>query len=270
MRTNVASSSIAGNPFREILRRGRFAAGMFSFIPAEAVVDLAGIAGFDYLIFDTEHATYDVLWIERLVRAADAAGVVSVVRISSRDPYLIARVLDTGAHALMFARVSSAAEAADIVRLCRLAPEGARGACPGSRQGHYFLMPQDEYTRLTSDVAIAVMIENKEGLADIDRIVATPGIDAVAVGPVDLSYSMGLTREHPDVLAAQRHVARVARAAGVGLMASARDLSEVERWLRDEDGPRVFWYTTDAYQIGVAFRGLIDRSRELVAEIAAG
>src|SRR4051812_7940079 len=84
------------NVFREMMRSGDFAAGMFCFIPSEAIVDIAAYAGFDYLIFDPEHASYDVAMIERLVRATEAAGIASVVRLSHPDPYLIARVLDTG------------------------------------------------------------------------------------------------------------------------------------------------------------------------------
>lgn len=259
---------MSDNAFRELLGSGRFAAGMFSFIGSEAIVDLAGYAGFDFLIFDTEHASYDVATIERLVRACEAAGIASVVRISHADPYLIARVLDTGVDGLMFARTPSAHAAADIVDMVRLPPVGSRGACPGSRAGQYFLMPQDEYTRRSDDVALVVMIETKEGLAEVEAILDTPGIDGVAVGPVDLSYSLGVTRGDPLVVAAQDRVADLARARGKGVMASAKTLDELAQWLRREHGPRVFWYTTDAWQIGNAFRGLMDRSRELVAELS--
>jgi 4-hydroxy-2-oxoheptanedioate aldolase len=256
------------NRFREILRGGKFHAGMFAFIPAEQIVELAAYAGFDFLIFDTEHAPYDLLWIERLVRATEAVGISSVVRLSHVDPYLIARVIDTGTHGLMFARVKNAKEAEKIVRVCRLAPTGDRGSCPGSRQGQYFLMDTGEYTRRTNDVAIALMIESKEALDDAERIVKVPGVDAVAVGPVDLSYTMGLHREHPRIVEAQDHVARLAKQAGIGAMASAKSMDELGQWLKREDGPRTFWYTTDAYQIGNAFKGLIKRSHELVGELA--
>jgi 4-hydroxy-2-oxoheptanedioate aldolase len=252
-----------------MLQSGEFAAGMFSFIPSEALVDIAAHAGFDYLIFDTEHASYDVAMIERLVRATEAAGIASVVRISHPDPYLIARVLNTGADALLFARVSSQREAEDIVRLTRLAPEGERGACPGSRAGHFYLMPRDEYTRRSNDVAIAVMIETKEGLDDIEGILGVDGIDGVGVGPVDLSYSLGVSgRDAPEVVEAISRVSRLAREAGVGVMASAKSLDELATYLAREEGPRVFWYATEAYQIGHCFQELMRKSHELVAEHA--
>jgi 4-hydroxy-2-oxoheptanedioate aldolase len=254
-----------------MLRSGDFAAGMFCFIPSEAIVDIAAYAGFDYLIFDTEHASYDVAMIERLVRATEAAGIASVVRLSHPDPYLIARVLDTGCDALLFARVSSAQEAEDIVRHARLAPAGTRGSCPGSRAGNYFLMPQDDYTRRSNTVAIAAMVETKEGLDDIEGILGVEGIDAVAVGPVDLSYSLGVSgRDAPEVVDAISRVSRLAREAGVGVMASAKTLDELTTYLSREEGPRVFWYATEAYQIGHCFQELMRKSHELVAEHAGG
>jgi 2-keto-3-deoxy-L-rhamnonate aldolase RhmA len=267
----VSGTAVAeSNVFRRMLASGDFAAGMFCFVPSEAIVDIAAYAGFDYLIFDTEHATYDVATIERLVRAAEAAGIVSVVRISHPDPYLIARVLNTGADALLFARVSSREEAEAIVRATRLAPEGVRGACPGSRAGHFYLMPREEYTRRSNDVAVAVMIETREGLEDVEGILAVDGIDGVGVGPVDLSYSLGVSgRDAPEVVAAIDRVCRLARSAGVGVMASAKTFDELSEYLGREEGPRVFWYATDAFQIGHHFQELIRRSRELAATTRA-
>jgi 4-hydroxy-2-oxoheptanedioate aldolase len=261
------SDSAQPNAFRHILTSGDFAAGMFSFIPSEAIVDIVGYAGFHFLIFDTEHASYDVAVIERLVRASEAAGIATVVRISHPDPYLIARVLDTGVDGLMFARISSRREAEAIVNNSRLAPLGSRGSCPGMRAGQYFLMPRDEYTRRSNDVAIVVMIETKEGLDDVEGILSVDGIDGVAVGPVDLSYSLGVgSREAPEVAEAIARVTKLARARGKGVMASAKTFDELGGYLKRKEGPRVFWYTTDAYQIGNHFRELMRRSHEIVAE----
>jgi 4-hydroxy-2-oxoheptanedioate aldolase len=250
-----------------MLTSGDFAAGMFSFIPSEAIVDIVGYAGFNFLIFDTEHASYDVAMIERLVRAAEANGLASVVRMSNPDPYLIARVLDTGADGLMFARVGTKQQAEDIVGHCRLEPVGDRGACPGSRSGHYFLMPFDEYTRRTNDAAIVVMIESKEGLENAEDILSVDGIDGAAVGPVDMAYSLGASsREAPEVAEAIAHVTTLARARGKGLMASAKTLDELSTYLGRPDGPRVFWYATEAYQIGNCFRQLVEKSHELAKQ----
>jgi 4-hydroxy-2-oxoheptanedioate aldolase len=262
---SVVANATGKNAFRRLLTSGKFAAGMFCFIPSEAVVEIVGYAGFNFLIFDTEHASYDVAMIERLVRASEAAGIASVVRISHPDPYLIARVLDTGVDGLMFARIASRQQAEDIVRNCRLAPYGARGSCPGMRAGKYFLMPREEYTRRSNDVAIVVMIETKEALDDAEGILSVAGVDGVAVGPVDLSYSLGVdSREAPEVAEAIARVTHLARERGKSVMASSKTHDELERYMSDKQGPRVFWYTTDAYQIGNCFRELIRKSHEIV------
>jgi 4-hydroxy-2-oxoheptanedioate aldolase len=257
---------VNGNKFRQLLQGGEFAAGMMCFIPSETIVDLAGYAGFDYLMFDAEHASYDVAWIERLVRASEAIPIPSIARLPGPDPTLIARVLDTGIDGLMFARVASAAQAAEIVSLCRLAPVGKRGACPGSRTGRYFLVEKGEYARRANDAAIVLMIETKEGFEDIEGILAVPGVDAVVVGPSDLSYSLGIERDDPRVAEAQERVIKLARAAGVGVMSIVKKPEDITPWLQMPDGPRMFWYTTDSYQIGSWFRSLVQDSHELVEQ----
>lgn len=259
----TAKDSTEGNAFRRLLM-SEFAAGMFSFIPSEAVVDIAGYAGFHFLIFDTEHGSYDVAMIERLARAADAVGMASVVRIAHPDPNLVNRVLDTGVEGLMFSHISSRQEAEAVVRLSCPAPLGTRGPFPALRAGRYFTMPGDAYMRRANDVVVVVLIESKEGLDDVEEILSVDGIDGVAVGPVDLARALGVARDAPEVSDAIARVTRLARAHGKGVMASAKDFDELESHLKQEDGPRVFWYATDTFHISNHFRTLMEKSRELI------
>lgn len=248
--------------------KSEFAAGLFSFIPDETIVDIIGFAGFDFLILDTERGTYDVPTIERLVRAADAAGVASVVRVDPPDPHLIAQVLDTGVDGLVFPNISSRQEAEAVVRSSRLPPLGALDPYRGRRGGHYYLLPDDALKSRLNDVAIVVMIESKEGLDNAEEILSVDGLDGAAVGPVDLARTLGVARDGPEIAAAIEKVTSLARARGKGVMASAKDLDELEGHLKQENGPRAFWYATDTYLIGTHFRGLIEKSREIVKERA--
>jgi 4-hydroxy-2-oxoheptanedioate aldolase len=259
---------VNGNKFRELLKSGKVAAGTMCFIDSEPIVDLLGWAGFQYVMFDQEHASYDVAAIERLVRAAEAAGMPSIARIPNADPYLIQRCLDTGIDGLMFARVSSAAEAAEIVSLCRLAPEGKRGACPGSRSAHYFFLDKAEYARRANDTAIVLMIETKEGFADIENILAVPGIDGIAVGQSDLSFSLGVERNDPIVIEAEIKITKLAKAAGVEVISNVKKPEDITKWLEMPNGPRVFWYTTDAYLIAIGLKALMEENDKLVAQHA--
>jgi 4-hydroxy-2-oxoheptanedioate aldolase len=262
----AAEDTAEENAFR-LLLKSEFAAGMFSLVPSEAVVEIAGYAGFQFMVFDTEHGTYDLAMIERLVRVAGAVGMASLVRVSHPpDPHFVTRVLDLGVDGLMFARISSRQEAEAVVASCRLAPLGTRGPFPGLRAGHYFRMPGEEYRRRSNNVATVVLIETKEGLEDIEAIVSVDGLDAVAVGPVDLSIALGVPRDGPEVAAALARVNALARAGGKAVMASAKDFEELESHLSREDGPRVFWYATDTYQISNHFHALMEKSRDLVSK----
>lgn len=263
-----SKDSVEENAFRRLLK-SEFAAGMFSLIPSETIVDIAGYAGFDFLVFDTEHGTYDLAMIDRLVRAAKAVGLASVVRLPHQpDPHFITRVLDLGVDGLMFARISSRHEAEAVVKSSRPAPLGTLGPFPFLRTGHYFRMPADEYLRRANGVAIVALIETKEGLDDIEEILSVDGLDGVAVGPLDLSRVLGIARDGPELKAAVARVTRLARAKGKSVMAAVKDFDELEGHLRMEDGPRAFWYANDAYQISNAFHALMERSRQLVAEQA--
>lgn len=234
------------------------------FLGSQVVVDLVGYAGFDYVMFDQEHASYDVACIEGLVRAAEARNLPSIARLPNPDPYLIQRVLDTGIDGLMFSRVMSAADTEKIVSMCRLAPVGLRGACPGSRAGHYFFSDKADYARRANETAVVLMIETREGLAEIEQILAVPGVDGIVVGKSDLAYSLGVDRDGPEVAEAQARVFKLAREAGVGVMAHVRHAEDIEPWLQESDGPRVFWYSVDLLQISVRFRTVVQESHKLV------
>lgn len=270
MAPETATDPVEGNAFRRVLA-SEFGAGIFSLIPSEAIVEIIGYAGFDFVVFDTEHGTYDLATIERLARAAAAAGVASVVRIGHPiDTRFLTRILDLGIDGLIFASVSSREDAEAIVESARLPPRGALGPFPFLRAGHYFRMPVDEYKHRLNDMPIIVLIETREGLDNIEAILSVDGIDGVAVGPMDLSEALGVARDGPEVKAAIKQVTKLARARGKCVMAPAKDFDELEGHLKDKDAPRVFWYANDAFHISNHFHMLIEKSDELLARHGGG
>ncbi len=263
-----SKNSAEENAFRRLLK-SKFAAGMFSFIPSETIVDMAGYAGFDFIVFNTEHGTYDLAMIDRLVRAANAVGMAAVVQLPHHpDPHFIGRVLDLGVDGLIFARISSRQEAEAVVQSARPAPLGTLSPFGGLRAGHYFRMPAEQYVRRANDVVIMALIETKDGLDNVEEILSVDNLDGVAVGPLDLSEALGVARDGPEVKAAMAQVASLTRAKGKSIMAAAKDFDELESHLRSKDGPRVFWYAADTYQISNHFHMLMEKSRELVAKHA--
>ncbi|HWE88215.1 MAG TPA: aldolase/citrate lyase family protein [Pseudonocardiaceae bacterium] len=187
--------------------------GTFNLIPSPEVIELIALAGFDLVIVDMEHGPHQLGQVHAAVLAADAHGLATVVRVRSLDPPAIGAVLDLGASGVLVPHVESAADAAAVVRSARFAPEGERGANPWVRAGG-FGARQNWFADTRRDVAVLVMIEGKNALADLPRILAVPGLDAVFLGPVDLSHALGVPGriDHPTVLAALERAVDLAAA----------------------------------------------------------
>jgi 4-hydroxy-2-oxoheptanedioate aldolase len=206
--------------------------GTFSIIPSVEIVEMSAIAGFDLVILDMEHGAFDFAQLGSLILAARAWGAVPVARVRSNEPSLISAVLDAGAAGVVVPQVSSRAAAEAAVRAARFPPEGGRGANPWVRSAAY-TSGGDYYRQANSDVAVMVMVEGAEGVAAVDEIVATPGLDAVFLGPVDLSNALGVPGEpeHPTVVDAVEHVIARAGRHGVAVAVFAPSPAAARRWL---------------------------------------
>ena len=261
----VATDTQSQNRWTQMLQSEDPSFGFFCFIASEKIVEIAGFAGMDFVIFDTEHASYDVDFIERGTRAAQVSGLVTVVRMpgGDPDPNLIARVLDTGVDGLMFARVPNKEAAERLVDMCMIEPVGVRGSCPGSRAGHYALLPLDEYRRRSNDVSVMVMIETKEAFEDVEEIMKVPGVTGITVGRDDLASALGADggRNDPKVVAAERRILELANSMNVGVRGSARNMDELARYATEDYCPNVFSFLTDSYQIGTRFQELIGNAK---------
>jgi 4-hydroxy-2-oxoheptanedioate aldolase len=254
------------NRWAQLLASDDLSTGFFCFIGDERIIEIAGYAGMDFVIFDTEHASYGLDFIERGIRAAKSVDLVTVVRMpgGEPDPNLITRLLDAGIDGIMFARVTTKESVEHLVKLCKLEPEGLRGACPGARAGHFALMPIEEYRRRASDVAIMVMIENKVAFDAANDIMAIPGVAGVTVGRDDLAESLGGKegRNDPIVVEAEREIMRLAKVHGIGYRGSAKDAEELKQYVGKDNCPRTFSFLTDSFQIGSRFRDLVTRSHD--------
>lgn len=202
-----------------LLRSGRVLRGIFNGIPSPAIVEMCAYAGFDFIVIDNEHGSADYGMTEHMLRAARAAGMAAVVRCFEPD---IPRVLDMGAAGVQVPMVSSAAQAARLVSKVRYPqPDGSggrRGSAFSTRAAGYGAFGGPAHTRRSNEgIALVVMIETPEGVANAAEIAAVAGVDAVFVGPNDLSHAMGCeNRWHePPVQAAIAQVLRSTAAAGI-------------------------------------------------------
>jgi 4-hydroxy-2-oxoheptanedioate aldolase len=186
--------------------------GMFVGIASPAIVEMCGYAGFDFVVLDNEHGPASIESTENLIRAARCANVIPVVRTLESD---ILRVLDIGASAIQVPQVNTAEQARRIVAAAKYPPVGSRGAAFSPRAAGYgFFGGQPHAQRSNEGTSVILMIETKQALDNLDEILAVPGIDAIFIGPNDLSFSMGHqgNQKHPDVVAAiETAIKKIAR-----------------------------------------------------------
>jgi 4-hydroxy-2-oxoheptanedioate aldolase len=184
----------------------------FVVIPRIEIVEALAASGFDLVILDCEHGPYAIESLPPLIAAAAAAGIYAVVRVPDAREQAIGAALDAGADGVLIPRLNSAAAARAAVAAARFAPQGDRGANPYVRAGRYGKV--SEYFAVeNARRATLLMIESLQALDEIDEITAIPGLDAVFLGPFDLSAGHGVPGQldHHKVTA---DISRVVDAAG--------------------------------------------------------
>jgi 2-keto-3-deoxy-L-rhamnonate aldolase RhmA len=154
------------------------------------------LAGFDWLFIDLEHGSLSIQNAQRAVQAV-AGRCFTVVRVPEATDANIKRVLDTGCDGIIAPHVNTAAEARRIVALAKYSPEGERSAGLGRAQG-YGLNFADYIASANSRTVVVVQIEHKDRISNVDQIVRVQGIDAIFIGPYDLSGSMGILGQVSD------------------------------------------------------------------------
>ena len=215
----------------------------------------------DFFWVDLEH---NLIGIEALLGhlvAARATGTPALVRVPGSDPLFTKRVLDSGAEGIIFPQVRTAEEVRKMVSCCRYTPLGNRGWGP-RRPSEYGRREQAQIVREANEgLFVAAQIENTQAVAELDEIVAIEGLDALAVGPYDLSASLGVLGqiEHPSVLEAIERI--IAAAHGAGLSVGFGDEAVAEssiRWAK---------MGADWIQCGCDFAYLIKSADELTEKV---
>lgn len=197
------------NQLKRALTQGQPAFGLLNSIPSPLMVEMVGYAGYDFVILDMEHVCVNPETLENMVRAAECAGVTSLVRVPSAAPKTILRALDCGAQGIVVPHVRSAAEAAQAVAASRYHPHGTRGISGGRTTGFGAIDLASYFERANAEIMVVVMIEDREGIDALDAILGVPGIDMVIEGAIDLSQSYGVPgqAQHPLVRAAIERIA---------------------------------------------------------------
>jgi 2-dehydro-3-deoxyglucarate aldolase len=206
-----------GHEFRARLRGGETLLGTMVTLASASSAEVLASVGFDWLFIDGEHGPLETRELEGILQAVSHK-TACVVRVPEAAEVPIKRALDLGAHGVIVPQVNSAEQAAAVVRWSRYAPEGARGVGLARAQG-YGQNFREYLSRANEEIAVIVQAEQARAVENIEAIVRVPGVDAVLVGPYDLSASLGKMGqlEDPAVVAAIRRVTEACRVAGMPL-----------------------------------------------------
>ena len=177
------------NNVKAAWREGRVTYGAWLGVPSSFSAEVVAHQGFDYVTVDMQHGLIDYQVAVTMLQAISTTDVTPFVRVPWNEPGIIGKMLDAGAYGIIIPMVNSVAEAQAAVGACRYQPEGYRSFGP-VRASYYG--GADYATRANSEIACIPMIETARAIAQLDDILAVPGIDAVYVGPADLSLTLGL------------------------------------------------------------------------------
>ena len=158
-------------------------------LPVPEIAEVMREVGYDWLFIDTEHGAFNALSAQGILQAVDHR-CPCLIRIPANDEVWIKKALDIGAAGIIAPAVKSGDEAERIVQMCKYPPRGTRGVGIGRAHG-YGLNFQDYVTNANDNTAVIIQAENTEAVQNIADIVKVPGVDAILVGPYDLSASMG-------------------------------------------------------------------------------
>ncbi len=246
--------------FRQRLLAGDLLVGTIVSLGTPDIADLLARAGFDWLFLDTEHSPLEAAAAQRLVQAA--APCPCVVRVAALDEVSIKKALDIGAAGVIVPQVNSAADARRAVDWCKYPPVGTRGVGVARAHG-YGLEFADYVARANDESVVIVQAEHVDAVDNIETIAAVEGIDAVFIGPYDLSASMGLMGEVGDarVTGAIERVRQGATAAGKRLGMFGLDAPALEAYV--QQGYSLIAVGIDALTLGQA-------ARAMLAEVRAG
>lgn len=196
------------------------------------VAEIAGGAGFDFAVIDTEHAPNTVTDVLDQLRVLRSLGVDAIVRPAANDPIEIRRFLDIGAQTLLIPMVHAAEAARSAVAAACYPPHGIRGVSMAHRANAYG-RDRSYLGAANADICLIPQIETRQAVANLDDILAVDGVAAVFVGPADLSADMGHLGqpEHPEIDAVLALVSSKAEAAGkrFGTLVAGADRARARR-----------------------------------------
>lgn len=217
--------------FKQRLKQHEPLIGTLVTLPSPDVADILSRVGFDYLWIETEHAPMDFLGAQTLIQAVGGR-CPCLVRIPDRKEVWVKKALDVGCDGIVVPQIRSADEARRVVAWSLYPPDGRRSV--GVSRAHGYGMGFSDYVRTANDqLTIVLQAEHTDAVENIEAIVQVEGVDAVLVGPFDLSGSLGVLgqTDHPAVVDAIETVLNACRATGMPAGIFAADVDTARRYM---------------------------------------
>ena len=241
---------------REILTGG--AIGIFVKLPSIEVVEIAALAGLDFVVVDLEHSPLSIETAATLVAIARARGLGALVRIPDHSATWVQRCLDSGADGLMVPHVDSIEQARALHTSAHFPPHGIRGCGPTTRAGGWGLRPQNDY--LTAEPLILGQVESQAGVDAAEAVVAGRLVSSLFLGPADLALSLEVESDaHRNSRPASTDVRDTGAAAGVPTGIAAASGEAARR--RIDQGFDYVVVSNDTTLLGTALRDVVAGAR---------
>jgi 4-hydroxy-2-oxoheptanedioate aldolase len=226
------------------LRDGETVFGAWLSIADPVVAEIMATSGFDYVLIDTEHAPWSLDALQTALMTFKGESTVPIVRVPWNDQVHIKQALDLGADGILAPMVRTVEEARAFLSACKYPPAGTRGF--GPRRASNYHRNTDEYVENANEGIIMMpQIEDVRTVDDIDKIIQL-GVDALCIGPNDLSGSAGLLRQHdhPTVKGALDRILAAAKARGIAVCTGITLPADKQgEWI--ERGARMALVTSD-------------------------
>ena len=245
---------------RRAIADGALLVGTIVTLEAPAAAERLAEAGFDWLFLDGEHAPLDSARLQGILQAVGGR-CPCLIRVPAIDEVWVKQALDIGADGVIVPRIRSADEARRVVDWCRYPPEGARSVGVGRAQG-YGARLDDYLARANDEIAVVLQIEHADAIEALEDIASVKGVDALFVGPYDLSSSMGLPGKvtAPGVVNAIQRVADVCHERNIAAGIFGVDADALEAWIAA--GFRLVAVGIDIIFMGTAADAALKRLRQ--------
>jgi 2-dehydro-3-deoxyglucarate aldolase len=244
---------------KDKLNSGKVSIGSWMSMAHPSIAEILAMAGYDWVVIETEHTAIDVSEVLRLIIAIEQRGSIPLVRLAWNDPIQAKAVLDSGAAGIIVPMVNTKADAELAVKMTKYPPMGFRGVGLARAQGYG--VDFDEYVNCANaDTLLLLQIEHIDAVNNIEEILSVPGIDGTYIGPYDLSMSLGIPGQlnHPDVINAKNKVLEATLKKGLvaGIHCVHSDTAYNDSKLAIEQGYRFIAIGTDILFLGNSARSV--------------